>query len=82
MLSHLTRVIVDRRCEGNIVILWHISEKSHFKSDGQEDAINSQLEMLWPYKNVRHNFINSQSNIKVRNQRLRLHPDQRPRNSV
>ena len=34
MVSHWTGVMVDRRCEGNTVILWHVSEKSRFKSDG------------------------------------------------
>jgi len=41
MVSHQTGVIVDRRFEGNTVILWRVSEKSRFKSDGQEDVINS-----------------------------------------
>jgi len=40
MVSYEIRLIVDRHCEGNTVILWHVSQKSLFKSDGQEDAIN------------------------------------------
>jgi len=39
-------IIVDRCCEGNTAILWHVPEKSRFKIDGQEDAVNGQLEML------------------------------------
>jgi len=70
--------MVDRRCEGNTVILWHVSEKSRFKSDGQEDAINSQMETLWSYKEVRHNVINSQSKIKVRSHKIETPPRPTP----
>jgi len=61
-------------CEGNKVILWHIYEKPRFKSDGQEDVTNNQLEMLWPYKEVRHNIINSQSEVKVRSHKIETPP--------
>jgi hypothetical protein len=63
--------------------MWRVSEKSRFKSDGQEDVFNSQLETLWPYKEVRYNVINSQSEIKkLEVTNLKLHPDQRPRHYV
>jgi len=76
MVWHWTGVTVDRRCEGNTVILRHDSEKFRFKSNGQNDAINSQLETLWPYKEVRHNVINSQSKIKVRYRKIETPHDQ------
>jgi hypothetical protein len=79
MVSHWTGVMIDRRCEGITVILWRVSEKSRFKSVGQEDVINSQLETLWPYKETGHNVINSQSKIKVRNHKLETPPRPTPK---
>jgi len=79
MVLHQTRVIVDRRLEGNTVILWHVSEKPRFKRDGQEDVTNNQLETLWPYKEVRHNVINSQSEIKFRSHKIETPPRPTPK---
>ena len=78
-LAHWTGGTVDRRCEGNTVILRHVSEKYRFKSDGQEDASNNQLETLWPYKEVRHNVIKSQSKIKFRNHNIETPPRPTPK---
>jgi len=60
-------------------MLWHIYEKPRFKSDGQEDVINNQLETLWPYKEVRHNVINDQSEIKIRSHKFQAPPRPTPR---
>jgi hypothetical protein len=79
MVSHWTGVMIDRRCEGSTVILWRVFEKSRFKSVGQEDVINNQLETLWPNKEVRHNVINSQSKIKVRSHKLETPPRPTPK---
>ena len=61
------------------MILWHIHEKPRFKSDGQEDVTNNQLETLWPYKEVRHNVINNQSEAKVRNHKIETPPRPAPK---
>jgi len=72
-----------RQLQGSLgikgVILWHIYEKPRFKSDGQEDVTNNQLETLWPYKEVRHNVIKSQSEIKVRSQKIETLPRPTPK---
>jgi len=67
------------RCEGSNAILWRNYEKPRFKSDGQEDVINNQLEMLWSYKEVRHDVINNQSEIKVRSHKLETPPRPTPK---
>ena len=62
--------MVDRRCEGNTVILWHDSQKSRFKSDGQEDAINGN----WKRCDHIRNVINSQSKIKLGSHKIETPP--------
>jgi len=52
---------------------------THLQSDGQEDVINNQLETLWPYKEVGHNVINNQSEIKVRSHKIETPPRPTPK---
>jgi len=63
----------------NKVIWWHIYEKPRFKIYGQEDVTINQLEALRPYKEVRHNVINSQSEIGVGSHKIETPPRPTPK---
>ena len=43
------------------IILLELSDQIRFDQNSQKNNIYNQWETLWPYKGLKHNVINSQS---------------------